>query len=110
MADFRFTVEPKPEVKPDSLGSSTVIMPDLSSSMSLSSLRLPTPRSATPNLSASHVTAVDPDADETSSVHSDASSFFDVEGVATTTTGSSRSVHEDYDFVSEDEDETGDEL
>lgn len=108
MADSRFTVEPKAETKPDSLGSSTVIMPDLSHSMSLSSLRLPTPRSATPNLSASHVTAVDPDADETSSVHSDGSSFFDVEGAATTTT--SESVQEDYDFVSEDEDETGDEL
>lgn len=110
MADSRFTVEPKAETKPDSLGSSTVIMPDLSHSMSLSSLRLPTPRSNTPSLSASHVTAVDIDADETSSVHSDGSSFFDVEGEGAATTTTSESVQEDYDFVSEDEDETGDEL
>lgn len=45
------------------------------------------------------------------SLHSDDSSFFDVEDVATTTTESARGdrEREEFDFMDEDE-ETGDEL
>lgn len=51
------------------------------------------------------------DDDDVISLHSDDSSFFDVEDVATTTTESARGdrEREEFDFMDEDE-ETGDEL
>jgi hypothetical protein len=112
---IRFSTE---ERKADSsLESSTVIMPDPSGSMTLSSLRLPTPKASRTNMATatSHFGSEDNgyDNDDAGSVHSDSSSFFDVEGVATatTTTGSVRHDEDDFDFVSEEEeDETGDEL
>lgn len=76
--------------------------PNLVDSMTLSSLRQPTPREFR-----SVMAEFDDEADETESIGSDGS-FVDIEG--TTTTTESREVLEDeFDFVSEDE-ETGDEL
>jgi len=97
---LRFTVE---ETKSESLEASTVVMPEptLVDSMTLSSLRQPTPRE-----SRSVMDEFDDEGDETESVGSDGS-FVDIEG--TTTTTESREVEDEFDFMSEDE-EMGDEL
>lgn len=78
--------------------------------MSLSSLRLPTPKASRSNLHISTAPVSVAADDDVQSVHSDASSFFDVEGVATTTTGSESRPEDEFDFVSDTEEETGDEL
>jgi hypothetical protein len=103
--------------EPKSLESSSIIMPaqHLDDSMTLSSLRLPTPKASRSNLNISAVPAHhdsdNEDEDETESVSSDTSSFFDVVGATATTTGSeSVRPDDDFDFISDTEDETGDEL
>ena len=90
----------------------------LDNSMTLSSLRLPTPKASRSNLVNNAITPSHHDSDndneddETGSVSSETSSFFDVVGGATATTTGSESVRpdDDFDFISDTEDETGDEL
>ncbi len=79
-------------------------MPDPTDSMTLSSLRQPTPREFR-SVMAHFDDDEDSDSESVTSTHSDGS-FVDLEGA--TTTDESR-VDDDFDFVSED-DETGDEL
>lgn len=95
-------------------------MPNPTDSMTLSSLRLPTPKTSRSNLNSNITIAtshfgseIEDDHEDTrsESEHSDTSSFFDIEGVATATTGSeSRHDEDDFDIITDTEEETGDEL